>query len=66
MNASRRFVMWGLIPAGGLLGGVLASAVSFLPLAGSRLREIVRTEDAEEIARTINEEFALTAETQVG
>ena len=31
MNASRRFVVWGVIPLGGLVGGALASTVGLRP-----------------------------------
>ena len=56
-NASRRFVVWGVIPIGGLAGGALGSsiglrptlligaigaALSFLPLLASPLRRIPR------------------------
>ena len=59
-NASRRFVVWGVMPFGGLLGGALASAsgyvppllgrrdgcaLAFLPLLWSPLRHL-RVEDA--------------------
>ena len=58
MNASRRFVVWGVIPFGGLAGGVLGTTiglrptlwiaaigttVAFLPLLFSPLRSVVRT-----------------------
>lgn len=61
-NASRRFVVWGVIPIGGLVGGALGSsiglrptlligaigaALSFLPLLTSPLRSIRVVEDAE-------------------
>ncbi len=31
MNASRRFVVWGVIPLGGLIGGVIASTIGLRP-----------------------------------
>jgi hypothetical protein len=31
MNASMRFVVWGVLPLGGLLGGVLGSAAGLRP-----------------------------------
>jgi hypothetical protein len=31
MNASRRFVVWGVIPLGSLTGGVLASTIGLRP-----------------------------------
>lgn len=55
MNASRRFVVWGVIPLGGLVGGVLAStiglretlrvgavgaSIAFVPLLFSPLRSL--------------------------
>jgi hypothetical protein len=57
MNASRRFVVWGTIPLGSLLGGALASAiglreslfvgaigasVAFVPLLYSPIRSVER------------------------
>jgi MFS family permease len=60
MNASRRFVVWGVIPLGALIGGVLASRVglhatiwigaigaslSFLPLFFSPVRSLDRVPD---------------------
>jgi MFS family permease len=60
-NASRRFVVWGVIPFGGLIGGVLGStiglrhallvgaigsALSFLPLLRSPLARVRVNEDA--------------------
>ncbi len=62
MNASRRFVVWGVIPLGSLTGGALAAvtdlktaiwvgaignALAFLPLAVSSLRSIRTLADAE-------------------
>jgi MFS family permease len=64
MNASRRFVVWGIIPFGSLLGGALGSEIglrptlwigaigagfTFLPLLFSPLRHVVVVEDAEAI-----------------
>jgi MFS family permease len=61
-NASRRFVVWGVFPIGGLVGGALGAsiglratiwvgaigaAVAFLPLLFSPLHRIRVTEDAE-------------------
>jgi MFS family permease len=66
MNASRRFVVWGVIPFGSLLGGALGSQIglrptlwigaigaslTFLPLLISPLRHVTVTEDAEAIVR---------------
>jgi MFS family permease len=64
-NASRRFVVWGVIPLGGLAGGALGAsiglrhamligaigtALSFLPLLRSPLRRVRVAEDAEAVA----------------
>jgi MFS family permease len=72
-NASRRFVVWSVIPFGGLAGGALASVVglreaiwvgaigasaAIVWLVFSPVRSIRTTEDAEELVRAINEEFA--------
>jgi MFS family permease len=61
LNATRRFIVWGVIPLGSLAGGVLASQVglretlwigtiggslSFLPLVLSPVRSIGRMDDA--------------------
>jgi MFS family permease len=61
LNATRRFIVWGVIPLGSLAGGVLASQVglretlwigtiggslSFLPLLLSPVRSIGRMDDA--------------------
>jgi len=61
MTASRRFVVWGVIPFGGLIGGALGTefglrtalwvgavgaALAFLPLVSSPLPHIRVTEDA--------------------
>jgi MFS family permease len=78
MNASRRFVVWGVMPFGSLIGGALGShlglratmwfgasgaSLAFIVLVFSPVRRVQRTEDAEEMVRGINEEFALrTAE----
>jgi MFS family permease len=74
MNASRRFVVWGVMPLGGLTGGALGShlglratmwigavgaSLAFLPLLFSRTRLVKETADAEEMVREINAEFAL-------
>lgn len=73
-NASRRFVVQSMIPAGALLGGALGTliglrptlaigaggaALSVIPLFFSPLRGIARFEDAEEMVESINKEFAL-------
>jgi MFS family permease len=73
MNASRRFVVWGVIPLGGLAGGLLGSnlgirqaiwigaaggSVAFIPLLSSSIRRVVTTEDAERMVQPINDEFA--------
>jgi MFS family permease len=75
MNASRRFVVWGVIPLGGLTGGVLGShiglretlwvgatgaSLAFLPLLFSPVRRVRETGDAEGLVRAINAEFADT------
>jgi MFS family permease len=75
MNASRRFVVWGVIPLGGLTGGALGShlglretmwigaigtSLAFLPLLLSPLRQIRDIADAEALVREINAEFADT------
>jgi hypothetical protein len=61
LNATRRFIVWGVIPLGSLTGGVLASQIglretlwvgaiggslSVLPLALSAVRTIGPMEDA--------------------
>jgi MFS family permease len=63
MNASRRFVVWGTVPLGSLVGGGLASviglretlfvsaagaSIAFLPLIFSPLRSLMRTPELEE------------------
>jgi MFS family permease len=78
MNASRRFVVWGVIPFGGLAGGALGSyfglrptlwlgavgaSVAFMPLVFSPYRRIAHQGDAEELVHKINEDF-LSAITQ--
>jgi len=75
-NASRRFVVQSMIPLGALLGGTLGTfiglrptiaigavgaSLAVIPLFFSPLRGVKRTEDAEEIVRSFNEEFALSA-----
>jgi MFS family permease len=65
MTASRRFVVWGVIPFGGLIGGALGSAVglrtalwvgavgqsiAFLPVLFSPIRHIRVIADAEALA----------------
>jgi MFS family permease len=62
VTASRRFVVWGVIPIGGLVGGALGSSIglrptlwiaaagaaaAFLPLLFSPLRRVYTLEDAE-------------------
>lgn len=71
-NASRRFVVQGMIPLGALLGGALGTviglrptitigatgaAIAVLPLFLSPLRSVRTTEDAEELVRSFNEKF---------
>lgn len=73
VNASRRFVVWGVIPAGNLLGGVIASefsvrtaiwvgaiggTFSILPLLFSPVRSIRTTEDALALSEPLNAEFS--------
>jgi predicted MFS family arabinose efflux permease len=73
-NASRRFVVQGVIPLGALLGGGLGTliglrptiligavgaSVAVLPLFFSPLRRVKKTADADEIVRPYNERFAL-------
>lgn len=73
-NASRRFVVQSMIPLGALLGGALGTFVglrptiaigavgatlAFVPLLFSPLRTIRTTEDADDLVRGYNEEFAL-------
>jgi hypothetical protein len=70
MNASRRFVVWGVIPFGNLSGGVLAATIGLRPtlfvgsiacacsvvfLARSPLRSIERLPEAEPAAATPEE-----------
>lgn len=65
MNASRRFVVWGVIPLGGLVGGALGStiglrpalwvgaigcALAFLPLLRSPIRHVRVLADVEALA----------------
>ena len=72
-NASRRFVVQGVLPLGFLLGGALGTAIGLrptiaigavgaslavLPLVFSPLRRVRKTEDAEEIVGPFNDEFA--------
>jgi hypothetical protein len=72
MNASRRFVVWGVMPLGGLIGGALGSHVglretmwigavgaslAFLWMLFSPVRLVVETDDGEEMVREINERF---------
>ncbi len=77
-NASRRFVVQGVIPLGALSGGALGTliglrptiaigaagaAVSVLPLFFSPLRKVKQLDDADEIARPFNEQFVLSSAT---
>jgi MFS family permease len=72
MNASRRFVVWGVIPLAGLAGGALGShlglretmwigaagaSLAFLPLLFSPIRLVKEAADAEELVRGINAAF---------
>jgi MFS family permease len=74
MNASRRFVVWGVIPLGSLTGGVLGthfglhqtlwigaigSSFAFVALLFSPVRYVHRTEDGAELVRDFNERFVL-------
>jgi MFS family permease len=73
-NASRRFLVQGVIPVGALLGGTLGTvlglrptiaigavgaSVAVLPLLFSPLRAVKTTEEAEELVRGYNERFAV-------
>ena len=73
-NASRRFLVQGVIPVGALLGGALGTvlglrptivigavgaSVAVLPLFFSPLRAVRTTADAEELVRGYNERFAV-------
>jgi MFS family permease len=75
VNASRRFAVWGVIPFGSLLGGALGTALglrtaiwigavgaslSSIPLIVSPMRHVRRTEDAEELVRTMYDAFLAT------
>jgi MFS family permease len=75
VNASRRFAVWGVMPFGSLLGGALGTALglrtaiwigavgaslSSIPLIVSPMRHVRRTEDAEELVRTMNDAFLAT------
>jgi MFS family permease len=68
MNASRRFVVWGVIPLGGLAGGILAShaglstaiwvgaigaSIAFVPLLFSPVRGLVHLPGEEPPAATV-------------
>ncbi len=76
MNASRRFVVWGIMPFAGLIGGALGTqlglrptlwiagagaTVAFLPMLLSPYRRVSTQTDAEEIVSSINHEFLATA-----
>lgn len=73
-NASRRFLVQGVIPVGALLGGTLGTvlglrttialgaagaALAVLPLVFSPLRAVQTTADAEELVRAYNKRFVL-------
>jgi MFS family permease len=73
-NASRRFLVQGVIPVGAFLGGALGTilglrptiaigaigaSVAVLPLVVSPLRGVRTTADAEELVREYNERFAV-------
>ena len=73
-NASRRFLVQGVIPFGALLGGALGTTLGLrpaiaigavgaclavLPLFFSPLRQIKETSQAEELARPYNESFSV-------
>jgi MFS family permease len=68
MNASRRFIVWGVIPLGGLAGGILAShaglttaiwvgaigaSIAFVPLLFSPVRGLVHLPGEEPPAATV-------------
>jgi MFS family permease len=74
-NASRRFLVQGVIPFGALLGGILGTAlglrpavaiaaigatVAVVPLFFSPFPHLKRIEDAEELVRDFNRSFAPT------
>lgn len=76
MNASRRFVVWGIMPFGALLGGALGSglglrptlwiaatgsAVAFLPMLFSPWRRVRTHADGEDLSRPLNDEFLAAA-----
>ncbi|MBA2742056.1 MAG: MFS transporter [Actinobacteria bacterium] len=76
MNASRRFVVWGVIPLGMLGGGALGTAIGlretmwiaagccslcFLTLFASPLRAIRTVADAEQLVGGYNERFTLSS-----
>jgi MFS family permease len=75
VNASRRFAVWGVIPFGQLLAGVIATTVglhaavwvgalggafSITPLLLSPMRRVATTEDALALVQTLNEGFGTT------
>jgi MFS family permease len=75
VNASRRFAVWGVIPFGQLLAGVIAmriglhtavwigaigGALSIVPLLLSPMRHVKTTDDALSLVRTLNTGFADT------
>lgn len=76
MNASRRFVVWGIMPFAGLIGGALGSYIglrptlwigavgatfAFLPMVFSPFRHVSRYSDAEALVHEINAEFLSAA-----
>lgn len=80
-NASRRFVVQGVIPVGALLGGGLGTwlglratvaigaagaVVALLPLLRSPLRTLKRTDEAEALVAAHNETFVATDATGTG
>ena len=73
VNASRRFAVWGVIPIGQLIAGVIAAtaglhtaiwvgaiggAVSIIPLLISPMRSVRTTDDARVLVADLNERFA--------
>jgi MFS family permease len=76
VNASRRFAVWGVIPAGNLLGGLIATkfgihtaiwvgaiggSLSILPLLLSPVRTVHTTEQALALSEPLNSEFSPAA-----
>jgi MFS family permease len=73
VNASRRFAVWGVIPAGNLLGGLVAAelgirtaiwigaiggALSIIPLLLSPVRTIRTIDEAVALSEPLNAEFS--------